>query len=282
MWFLLFILNIFLSIALFSNQFSLDLRDKLGMFFYVRDIPGNEHVVYKEIMELKDELEDQWLEVQFSSKEDAFEFLQQRVPDVVTSFQKFGIENPLPATLYVMFDNEDEYQALRTSMIEHKQIILNIKDVDRWATLKQQENRVLTVINFTNFLKIASYVLMIVLIIIILIFLTFLLESIFQRFRKDLTIKKFLWATRWQVVKSFVYLTLSVVLGAIIISGLLVVLGGLVVSHYLVDLFDINLLTYLTENMRWLLSILIIEIVGLVGISSLVSSLFVASLNKKI
>jgi cell division protein FtsX len=66
----------------------------------------------------------------FSSKEDAFEFLQKRVPDVVTSFEKFGIENPLPATLYVMFHNDSEYKILKDVILEHKDIILNAEDVD--------------------------------------------------------------------------------------------------------------------------------------------------------
>jgi hypothetical protein len=32
--------------------------------------------------------------------------LQKTVPEVANSFGKYGIENPLPATLYVMFKNE--------------------------------------------------------------------------------------------------------------------------------------------------------------------------------
>jgi cell division protein FtsX len=67
----------------------------------------------------------------FSSKDDAFAFLKDRIPEVVDSFQKYGIENPLPATLYVMFENENEYQELRSTIMEYKNIILNIKDIDQ-------------------------------------------------------------------------------------------------------------------------------------------------------
>lgn len=55
--FLLYMLNIFLSVSLYTNAFSDELRGKLGMYFYVKDMPDNEAYVYREIMKLKDELE---------------------------------------------------------------------------------------------------------------------------------------------------------------------------------------------------------------------------------
>jgi len=67
----------------------------------------------------------------FSSKDDAIASLQKKIPNVVYTFQKYGIDNPLPATLYVMFDSDDEYQVLKTIIIEHKNLILNIKDISQ-------------------------------------------------------------------------------------------------------------------------------------------------------
>jgi len=281
-WFLMFILNVFLSISLYSNHFSDTLKDKMGMFFYIKDIPWDEHIIYEEILSLKDELESEWLQVEFSSKEDAFQFLQKRVPDVVSSFNKFGIENPLPATLYVMFDDDEEYQLLRETIVEYKNIILNIKDVDEWSTLKQQENRVLMIINFTNFIMVLSYILVGILTLIILVFLTFLLQNIFHRFRHDLSVKKLLWATRWQLVKSFMLLTFVELLMAFVFAFAMVWISVVVINHYVVDLFDVNLFVYIKENLTWLFLVLWIEIVLLMWISLSVSFGFVSQLNKKI
>lgn len=258
------------------------MKDKLGMYFYINDTVGNEQMVYKEIMNLKDELEWEGLDVIFSSKEDAFKFLQDRVPEVVQSFKKYGIENPLPATLYVMFDNEDEYQLLRNSIMNHKNIILNIKDIDKWTNLKQQENRILTVINLTNFLKTISYVLMWVLWIIFLFFLSFLLENIFQRFRNDLSVKKLLWATHSQIVKSFMWITMKVLVAAVVVALLLMAASVFSINHYLTELFNVSMFVYIRENIGMFITIIAIELVALFGISFVVSFLFVKSLNKKI
>jgi cell division protein FtsX len=108
-------------------------------------------------------LEKQGLKVVFSSKEDAFKFLEKRVPELISNLKKFDIKNPLPATLYVMFQNDNQYETLKNSILKYKEIILNIKDIDESSTLKQQENRVLNIINFTNFIMILSYTLIVVL-----------------------------------------------------------------------------------------------------------------------
>jgi len=278
----MFILNVFLSISLYSNHFSDDLKDKMGMFFYIKDIPWNEHIVYEEILSLKDTLESEGLQVEFSSKEDAFQFLQKRVPDVINSFNKFGIENPLPATLYVMFDDEDEYQLLRETIVEYKNIILNIKDIDEWSTLKQQENRVLTIINFTNFIMILSYILVGILTLIILVFLTFLLGNIFQKFRHDLWVKKLLWATHSQLIKSFMLLTFVELLCSFLVAWLLIWISVCVMNHYMLDLFNLNLFSYIKESFPRFVLVLWIEVVLLLGISLSVSYWFISSLNKKI
>lgn len=280
--FLVFILNVFFAISLYTGQFGDTLKDKMWMYFYIKDVPGNENIVYKEIMDLKDSLQSQGLEVEFSSKEDAFEFLQKRIPDVISSFEKFGMDNPLPATLYVLVDDEKEYQALRTEILNHKNIILNIKDIDEWASLKQQENRILTVINLSNFVKVSSYILMWILSIIILFFLWFLLENIFQRFRNDLKIKKLLGATSGQLASSFIRLTVVVLLVAIVLGVVLMAIAAYALNFYMKELFDVTLFASMAMNSWTFVKFLVVELVLLFVISLGVSYWFVHSLNKKI
>jgi len=100
------------------------------MYFYIKEDTTQADAIYKQVISLKDELEANGLKVMFSSKDDALAFLQKKIPDVVSNFQKFGIENPLPATLYVMFDSDSKYESLKTIVLKYKDIILNTKDID--------------------------------------------------------------------------------------------------------------------------------------------------------
>lgn len=162
---------------MYANKFTGELKDRLGMYFYIKDnietssLSGSDTQIYKRVISLKDELESQGLKVMFSSKDDALSFLEKKIPDVVDNFQRFGIENPLPSTLYVMFDSDSKYESLKTIIIKNKDIILNTKDIESGSTLKQQENRVLTIINLSNFVVGLSYVIITILLLIILSFL---------------------------------------------------------------------------------------------------------------
>jgi len=279
-WFLLFLLNIFLWVSLYTNNLSDTLKDRLGMYFYIKDVPWQETIVYKEIITMKDELEAKWLKVMFSSKEDALGFLQKKIPDLIDNFKKYGIENPLPATLYVMFDNDNKYQALRTIILDHKDLILNIKDVDNGKTLKQQENRVLNIINLSNFIMNVSYAIITVLCIIILLFIGFLLNSLFAFFRKDFEIKKVMWVSHINIVKTFMTIVLWVIVVAYVINIVLLLMSGTTINYYLTTLFDVRILDVF-QNLWLVLWFVIWQIVLFVGASIGISYRFTNSLNKR-
>jgi hypothetical protein len=149
------------------------------MYFYIKETPGQEDATYKKIILMKDELQSKGLTVMYSSKDDALSFLQKKIPDVVQNFQKFGIDNPLPATLYVMFSTDNQYTILKSVILKNTDIILNTADVDSSSTIKQQENRILTVVNLSNFIITTSYCIIALILIMVISFLTFLLRNIF-------------------------------------------------------------------------------------------------------
>lgn len=279
-WVLLFLLNAFLGVWLYAGQFSDTLKDKVGMYFYIKDIPGQESETYREIMSITDELKAWWLETMFSSKDDALSFLEKKIPNVIGNFEKYGIDNPLPATLYVMFRNENEYESLKTVILKHKDIILNIKDIDPGKSLQQQENRVLTIINFTNFLQVLSYCIIVLLGIIILTFVAFLLRIVFDKFADDLKVKKILWAASQQVTKWFVWLSFEVILWAFAICLVLLLITWTIVSIYLKKLFGISIFDAIGSV--WLLCLIyLIQIIIVTWLSVLFSYFYVGVLNRR-
>lgn len=280
-WFLLFLLNVFLGVSLYANQFTGELKDRLGMYFYIKEIPWEEAETYKRVIELKDQLENKKLKVMFSSKDDALAFLEKKIPDVVSNFSKFGIDNPLPSTLYVMFDSDSKYESLKTIIIENKDIILNTKDLDTWTTLKQQENRVLSIINLSNFIVWLSYGIIAILLIMIIAFLWFLLKNIFYDFHKEFEVKKMLWASYKQIVQGFVTLTLNILLFSFIICLLLLLVSGITINYYIFHLFDVNLLSVL-GNIAIVLWIFVAEIVLISWVWFLFSYFFARALNKRL
>lgn len=118
--FLLFFLNV-LGIASYQIGKSADqVQKKLGVYFYLNDDPKAKDVVYAQAIQLMKELKDAHMEVEFYSKEDAFVLLEKRLPNVIGSLEKFGIENPLPPTIYVMFRSQQEYEQLKTIVLKYE------------------------------------------------------------------------------------------------------------------------------------------------------------------
>ena len=279
--FLLFLLNIFLWVSLYANQFTGQLKDRLGMYFYIKEDTTQTNEIYKKVITLKDQLEAQGLKVMFSSKDDALAFLQKKIPDVVSNFQKFGIDNPLPATLYVMFDSDSKYESLKTIILANKDIILNTQDIDAWSTLKQQENRVLTIINLSNFVVGLSYLIITILLLIILSFLGFLFKNIFHTFHRELEVKKTLWATSHQITQWFVALTVNVLLFSFLICLALLLVSWITINYYIYTLFNITLWSVFS-NIALILGIFIWEIVVVAGVGFWFSHFFARALNKKL
>ncbi|MFA7717944.1 MAG: hypothetical protein WC875_04480 [Candidatus Absconditabacterales bacterium] len=279
--FLLFLLNIFLGVSLYAHNFSGELKDKLGMYFYIKETSDQEDATYKKIILMKDELESKGLKVMYSSKDDALSFLQKKIPNVVDNFQKFGIDNPLPATLYVMFSTDNQYTTLKSVILKNKDIILNTQDVDSASTIKQQENRILTIINLSNFIITTSYCIIALILIVVLSFLTFLLRNIFGTLHKEFEVKKLLGASHLDVTKSFVMVTLDVIIIAFLICFALLFLSGIILNFYLNALFGISILE-LFNNIFIVIIALIAQLLLVGGISIFLAYTFTHSMEKKL
>lgn len=266
---------------MYTHQFTGQLKDRLGMYFYIKEDTTQTNEIYKKVIAMKDELETQWLKVMFSSKDDALAFLQKKIPDVVSNFEKFGIDNPLPATLYVMFDSDSKYESLKTIIIKNKDIILNTKDIDAWSTLKQQENRVLTIINMSNFIVWFSYIIIAIILLMILSFLWFLLKNVFHTFHRELEIKKTLWATYHQIIQGFIALTLDVLSLSFFICLWLLLVSLLTINYYIYTLFNVTLWSVFS-NISLVLVLFIAEIVIVSLVWFSFSYIFARRLDRKL
>lgn len=280
--FLLFLLNILIWVSMYGNMLNDSLRDKLWMYFYIRNDVESESKIYKQVLRLKDKLEDEWLQVNFLTKEDAMDFMMKRLPELTGSLEKFWMTNPLPATLYVTFSDKSQYQVLQDVMLENKDIVLNIQDLDQIDNLEEQENRIVNVIKLSNFVQILAISLVIVIAAVILSFSIFFLNSIFTRFWKDIQVKKLLWASKSQIIMPFLWLILYAIIWGFLISLLLTLSSLWVFDYYMSQLFWSTLTSHLFAN-RWsILLLFVVEIIMIIWLLMGISYVFVSRLHKKL
>ena len=280
--FLLLLLNILVWVSMYGNALNDSLKDKLWMYFYLNDDVENSWQLYKQVMRLKEKLEDEWLHVKFLSKEDAMDFVMKRLPELTWSLEKFWMTNPLPATLYVTFEDNSQYNVLQSVMLENKDIVLNIQDLDQLDNLQEQETRVKNVIQLSNFVQILAISLVIVIAAVILSFSVFFLKTIFSAFWHDIQVKKLLGASKSQIIMPFLWLILYAIIWWFVVSLLLTLVSLWVFDYYMARLFSTTLTAHLFANWWVILLLFVLEIVVIVGLLMGVSYCFVSRLHKKL
>jgi cell division protein FtsX len=106
--------------------------------------------------------------------------------------EKYNIENPLPPTIYVLFDSKQEYEAMKTIVLNYEENIINLTDVTKGLTFGEQEQRVEKVINLMNVIQYLSYFLIAITVIIVISFLGYAIRLNFFRFQKQIEVEKLL------------------------------------------------------------------------------------------
>ena len=280
--FLLFLLNVLIGVSMYGNTLNASLNDKLGMYFYLNDNVEEETRLYKQVMQLRDKLEREGLKVNFLTKEDAMDFMMKRLPELTGSLEKFWMSNPLPATLYVTLPDISKYETLKEVMLENKDIIINIQDVEQLDNLESQENRIRNVIKLSNFVQILSMSLVIILAAAVLSFSIFFLRSIFTRFWNDIQVKKLLWATKSQIIMPFLTLILYSIIGGFLISLLLTLVSMGIFDYYMSQVFSYTLTAHLFTKWWIIIVLFIVEILVIVSLLMGISYGFVSKLHKKL
>ncbi len=279
--FLVFLLNILFWLSFNINNFTKDIRHKLWIYFYIKD-DGDKDQYYAQTVKLKEELADAGLRVEFYSKEEAFRLLEKRMPDVIKNFEKYGIENPLPPTLYVIFDNNEKYNKLKEIIKKYKDLVTNTEDIEKGNSYEEQESRIKTVINLSNFIVMFSYFLIFILVMIIIYFLMLIIRITFYNFLNQIEIEKLLWAFYRQIKLPFLSNILFILVVAFALTLLYFSSFLVYLNWYFIKAFSIDLMHYVAVNAGMIFWLISWQIVVIIWITLLISNFFLDRLIKRI
>ncbi|HMT01285.1 MAG TPA: permease-like cell division protein FtsX [Candidatus Absconditabacterales bacterium] len=261
--FLILFLNILYMVGNSVSGLMQDVKEKLGVHLYIKDSTEQKDVLYQRVMALKNDLEKAELKVDFSSKEDAFRFLQNKMPDIAANLKKYGIENPLPATLYVSFDNNQKYTLLKKIIENYKDVISNSNTVSRGYSFAQQETRVVGLLNISQFVMLFSYGLVAIVAITIALFLIFMVTMIYNYFHHTIEVQKLLGASYSQIKLPYIAYSLSLLLAAYLFYALIISFSISYINYYTLSLVGFDLIAYLGQYKTLIINISIIQIIVL-------------------
>jgi len=284
--FLVFFLNILISLTINVYNFSNELKWKLWVYMYFKEwsTKGEIEQNYSKIIDLKTSLEEKWLKVRYLSKQEAIKTLSKRLPKIIQNFEKYGIKNPIPPTMYIIFRSEHEYNIMK-KIVENKKyqdILLNLSDIGSKNSFKVQEVRISKIIEFSNFMIEFYIFLSVILFTIILWFLVLILKINFYGFMEQIEVEKLIWFTLLQIKGPFLLYTLFIIFLSFILSLMYWWILVNYLNVYFQNVFNFNLLCVLKDNLHYIENWLLIELSTIVIISIFVANLFLSRLIKKI
>lgn len=239
-WFLLMFLTLLIGLGSHLTDVSRGLTDKLGMYFYVTQT-GDQAAVQQKVLALTKELENASIKADYISADQASSFLAKRLPDIIQKFQDYNINNPLPATLFVVIRRESDYQSLQTIMPRYADIIDNANDISSLDSLKIQEQRVVRALDFAQFLQGASYALIVFFALLTIAIIVFIVSLKLHQFHELLSLKKLLGAWLKQMTQPFIVFV-ALMMGLAYILSL-----ALTVIVWLVSMTMDNSLVYFSQ-----------------------------------
>ena len=217
---ILFIFNIILAVNFIAKDALNDLNQKVDITVYLK-----QDVSYESTLALINEVKalKQVMNVGFVSKEDALKQIQGSHPDIAEAFDKYNLENPLPASINITttdpkyhrglieFLSQDKYKSYFTN-------IINQGDRNNEVVNSVSKN-LIELNNFTH--QVIFWLVVIFVSGGSLIILNALQINIFTR-RKELSVMKLVGASNWFIrapfiIESIIYATAAVLLSLIML-----------------------------------------------------------------
>lgn len=281
LWLLIYLLNILVGISFGINQFADDVKSKLGIYFYIKDIPDQKDQIYSKLINMQQDLDANGISWKFYDKEVAYDTLNKKIPDIVKTFGKYGITNPLPATLYILVNDLPQYETTKKVIWKYQDIIINNEDINQNKSYQEQRQRVINIINLSDFVTILSYILVWFIIVLTIVFVLFIIRFKFASFRKIVEIEKLVWSSYRQIKKPFLIDVLLITVIWFLIGIWLIFATQVYIDWYISALFNttVNQLTNITS---YVYIYIFVEFIFLVLLIQLASNYFVHRLIKKI
>jgi len=258
---LLLLTHILSILAWNSWKTSLDVQEQLGVFLYLRDDATERGV------KLIEEMKQAWLTTTFFSKDDAFRLMAKKLPDILDQLSVYGIENPLPPTVYVIYKNQEQYEAMKSIVNRYDDVISTLDNLSLKSSFEEQTRRASRLVTMMHVLFALCIVLICGVVIMIGMVISYIVTNFFYRFQQQVELTSLLWWS-WRVVLApFVWVIISIMTIAWWWALFLTSYWAIHIDTYFLDVLETSFLrTYLPSGSRWLRFLAELLVLWLVGV----------------
>ena len=218
---IIFIFNVILAVNFIAKEAIQDLSEKIDVVIYLQESTTIEESqsIAKDIATLEGVVE-----VTYTSKNDALNQLKLTHPDISLAFEKYGLGNPLPASLNVTTEHPKYHQSIADFLNQDKYLaklsnIVTTGDSSTNTVMTSVSKNLNSVTNFAQ--QVIFWLIMIFVIGGVLIILNALQITIFNR-KKEIEVMKLVGSSNWFIrfpflIEGIIYGILAVVISFVML-----------------------------------------------------------------
>ncbi len=259
---LLLLTHILSILAWNAWKTSLDVQSQLWVFLYLRDDATERGV------KLIEEMKQAGLTTTFFSKDDAFRLMAKKLPDVLDQLSAYGIENPLPPTIYIVYKNQEQYESMKSIVGRYDDVISTLDNVSLKSSFEEQTRRASRLVTMMYVLFALCLTLIWGVIVMIGMVISYIVTNFFYRFQQQIELTSLLGWSRRVILAPFVRVITTVMTVARWWALLLTYYGAVHIDAYFLDVLETSFLrTYIPWGSRWvwfLWELLVVCLVGMV------------------
>lgn len=222
-----------------------DVQQQLWVFLYLRDDVEDSGV------KLLEELQEAWLTTTYFSKDDAFRLLAKRLPDILDQLAVYGIQNPLPPTIYIVYKNQEQYESMKSIVSRYDDAISTLDNVSLKSSFQEQTWRASRLVTMMQVLLAICTVLIWWVVVMIGMVISYIVTNFFYRFQQQVELTSLLWWSRWVVVSPFVWVILSILFLARVGWVLITTYAATQVNTYFLDVLETSFLRTYVPAWSW-------------------------------
>lgn len=242
---LLLLVHILSVLAWNARKTSTEVQQQLGVFLYLRDDATDRGV------KLIEELEQAWLTTTFFSKDDAFRLMAKKLPNILEQLSAYGIENPLPPTIYIVYRNQEQYEAMKSVVSRYDDAVSTLDNISLKSSFEEQTRRASKLVTMMHVLLAICFVLIGGVLIMIGMVMSYIVTNLFYRFQSQIELTALLGGAWRVIVAPFVWVIMAIMLvswlGAIWITWY----GALQVDAYFLDVLETSFLRVYVPAWSW-------------------------------
>lgn len=138
--------------------------------------------------------------------------MAKKLPNILEQLSAYGIENPLPPTIYIVYRNQEQYEAMKSVVSRYDDAVSTLDNISLKSSFEEQTRRASKLVTMMHVLLAICFVLIGGVLIMIGMVMSYIVTNLFYRFQSQIELTALLGGAWRVIVAPFVWVIMAIML----------------------------------------------------------------------